>query len=316
MTPIRTPRAPRPTVAQLTALAGTIGQQLDEQLVGDFTGEERMQVLACVLGNSTTTPVGGLALGGFLETYYGAQLSPWVAKLVRLHKALAKAKLTSADQAFDLGRDCSLYAVRMRKVAPTPVTQKDDGISRLLASLRSSAGLPDEVQPIEVRMLVLTSQQEQFLILLQREFGSWTLHLRKVWLALDAQDDAEVAFRRQPLEELLEKGMPTPADLVRAASYAERFSDQLPGEAYPSRPSLASYLARDVVPVARDAKAPLGLRYGDHRDEGYVLSIREAWDTRPARLENPFTLPVGVLEYVLKQADYAYEDLVDVASTQ
>lgn len=315
MTPIRTPRAPRPTAAQLTALAGTIGQQLDEQLAGDITGEERMQVLACVIGNSTTTPVGGLALGGFLETYYGAQLSPWVAKLVLLHKALAKAKLTSAGQAFDLGRDCSLYAVRMRKVAPTPV-KKDDDISRLFASLRASIGVPDTAPPIEVRMLVLTTQQEQFLILLQREFGSWALHIRKVWLALDAKDDAEVAFRRQPLEELLEKGMPTLADLVRAAKYAERFSDQLPGEAYPSRPSLASYLARDVVPVARDAKAPLGLRYGDHRDEGYVLSIREAWDTRPARLENPFSLPVGVLEYVLKQADYAYEDLVDVASTQ
>jgi hypothetical protein len=303
-------RTARPGAAQLMALASSLTTQLDEQLAGDLAGEARMQVLANLVGNSTTTPVGGIALTGFLETYYGAQLSPWVAKLVTLHKALVKAKLTSARQAFDLGRDCSLYALRTRKVAPA--VQKNDDIGRLFASIRASAGLADTAPPPrEIRMLVLTSQQTQFIFVLHREFGSWTLHIRQLWLELDAKDDAEVDFRREPLDELLAKGMPSPADLVRAVKYAERFSDQLPGEAYPSRPGLGSYLAKDAVAIACDAKAPLGLRYGDSRDKGYVLSIREASEHRPARLAYPLALPVGTLEYVLKQAEYAYEELVD-----
>ena len=309
-------KASRITIAspeQLATLAGDITKLLDAALPGDMTGQDRMQVLSQVVGPTNTSRVGGLPLTGFLETYLGLQLAPWVPKMVQLHQALENGKHTSFEEAFDLGSDASVYGVPTRTLAPEK-RQKGDQVDKLMATLCASFGVSEDLLapgPREARMLVLTTQSELFIVVLNKSSGAWSMHIRKVWLDLTTENDCEVEFRRGPLDDQLDRPSLTPADLVCTVKYAEHFSDALPGQSYPARLPLAAYLGDDVVPFARDKKASAGLQYGDHRDNGYLLSIEEPCEYRPARLENPLSVPFGALDNVLNRLGYAYEDLVD-----
>ena len=117
------------------------------------------------------------------------------------------------------------------------------------------------------------TQNQNYLVLLARnsEHADWTIHLRRWWEPLRShagrwisQSFARGRRTTQPV---------TYRDIVKHAAEAERkFSDHLPGVTYIERPDLALY-KKTQFQLNPQSPCP-GLRYGDGRDAGYLISVK------------------------------------------
>jgi hypothetical protein len=121
------------------------------------------------------------------------------------------------------------------------------------------------------RIIVVNTQQENFLFVMSGRRTLRDLHIRQFWPDIqtvidgtgDFDDDLAGATGRNDLSLI---------DLAKLGASLMRFSDDVDGNYWPARPSLRYFTSGSLIP--RLESAGEGLRFGDFRDRGYVLSAK------------------------------------------
>jgi len=116
---------------------------------------------------------------------------------------------------------------------------------------------------VEVKAFALEGSDGNFVVLLANSGGDWSVHLRQYWESIhNFYRFANNAAQRVHSVEWA----------IEFASKVAMHSDDVPGVHSPRRPSLASFSIGNFK--VGSAAAGIGLRYGDSRDAGFVLSLR------------------------------------------
>jgi hypothetical protein len=100
------------------------------------------------------------------------------------------------------------------------------------------------------------------------------VHIRQYWNNLQEALADDDNYLGHPLSEFKNKPLSV-TQAVAFTSSLSQYSDDLPGVAYPQRPSLDTFTRGDMK-VRYDAG--IGLRYGDGRDKGFILSCQQSSD--------------------------------------
>lgn len=91
-----------------------------------------------------------------------------------------------------------------------------------------------------------------------------------------------------------------------------RYSDDLPGVQYPSRPSMDALVSSSLLAAA--SLSPSGLTYGDFRDPGYVVSMEVDYFTKLPEVKKGSRVKQGDFSQVATHLQYAANCLVRAES--
>lgn len=127
------------------------------------------------------------------------------------------------------------------------------------------------------KALVLTEQSRHYVVVLEQEYGKWSIHVRE-WFVSD-DDDEET----QKLIKILRKtnNKVQQLDIVtRLVDRRSKMRTDRKGVYYPERLGIRAYIKSNFVSGYVDHKddACSGLLCEDYRDTGYVLSFSERHD--------------------------------------
>lgn len=151
----------------------------------------------------------------------------------------------------------------------------------------------------DLKAFACQTQNINYLVVLAQRHGDWTIHLRRWWEPVASPAGEHYKERFQAIKRKTFQDV-----VVHASEAAERFSDHLPGVQYVRRPDLAMYDTSGYV-VGMPHSCP-GLRYGDMRDAGYLLSVKQT----------PFGIPKGdevLITY--RRLKYVLYDMISAIDT-
>lgn len=222
-------------------------------------------------GESGTLSV---AFEKMVGAYYATALGPRISEYLAVHTMLSERGYVSESDRLRTGMNDFLWAVPARNVESAP----DDV----------------DAEPVAALALVLETPSRCFIIVFNYDFA-WSMHIRQYWRAI--QDVPGSALHRQKTRAL------SAEELVVMSSDAVDFSDDVPGAAFLRRPSLETYLNGTLL-VGRDDSSA-GLRYGDCRDPGYIVSVKETGVVGLPTVEDGMQVPYNILAYVINFLTYA-----------
>lgn len=265
--------SPEPkTPEQLQACSAALGKLLAAQLNRDWDLLERPAILAGLFAchPDEVMSISSHDFESTLDAFIGMRAARMIEPYLKLHADLTDQGHTSADTRLEFGTDAFVWAAASRS-APA----KDLGINwaAVLGSPEGEKAFERTPDPCarQARAIVLQTQSRNFLVVLNYEYGRWhSLHVREFWPDIGPAMDANGYLLN--LDALRERRDLTVQDVVAWSTRACTYSDVLPGVNYPERPNLASLL--DGSLFAGEEEAGIGLRYGDFRDKGHVLSMR------------------------------------------
>ncbi len=220
---------------------------------------------------------------GMVSAYYGLVMLNWVEPYVALYDRLTAASYTSPEKKFEFANDAYVWACVQREVEPEKMTELEELFPEL-------AGY--EPPKHLVKVFVLETQSRNFVVVLNQCYGRWSVHIRQFWDDLAEARKSKYYF---PLADYKDRRDLTLDDVVKLAREAsDKYSDDLPGVSYPHRPMLATFLKGSLM--AGEEEAGIGLRYGDHRDRGYIVSFK--CDARRPEVDNALTCVFHDVSYV------------------
>ena len=159
---------------------------------------------------------------------------------------------------------------------------------------------------VKVKAFVLETRNGNFIIVLNSaEKDQRTLHVRRVYPEL--KDEIENDGFLDGLEDYQDRKNLNIHDVVRLAKYAEKFADDVEGNAYPARWSLKSFLQSDLVV---GLSCCMALRYGRIGDDGYVVSLTYKSRTEPV-VEGISNIGHATIEEVMMFLAIAHREIVE-----
>lgn len=292
------------TQAELAATGQRIREVLEAGLSSEWGLLERAYPLAHLFAakKSDKMDIRDHDFESVADAYYGVVMSHWVEQYVQLHATLTARGHTSEAQMFEFANDAYVWACADREVV-----EDDEEAKRLRALI---PGLADtEPSKFVVKAFVLETQSRSFLVVLNERYGCWRLHVRRFWRDIRQTRQSKGYFL---LQELAERKDLTLEDVIKLAHRAaDVYGDALPGVSYPERPLLSTFLEGTLL--AGDKGAGIGLRYGDFRDRGYVVSFDNN-EERPAvdkALMSDFYEVASVAYNIASAIDVLREDAQD-----
>lgn len=292
---------------ELALCSSKLTEVLDATLTGDGGRLAGPYAIAGLLaGGRHTGSSRSLGLESMLDAYYGTVLGPMIDQYRKLHAVLVKQKRTSDKAKYDLGRDTYVWAVRTRKSTEAP--KKDATMDKLYAALnkRFNTDMAPSAQKREVRALVLETQRQRYIVVMNHEGRQWSMHIRQFWRDIDEALANETCLNN--MDQFEDPQMLVAEDIVKLASQAADFSDDLPRVTDVQRPALSTYLEGNLW--AGDSASSVGLQYGDARDPGFIASVRALGVLDLPEAKNGCSVPYGRLVDVTARLDYALEELV------
>lgn len=155
------------------------------------------------------------------------------------------------------------------------------------------------------KAFALNTETRNYLVVLESERpGRQALHIRRYW---DLLSDLREEGGYLPLQDIAERKDLTLEDVIKLASEAaERYSDCLPDVRIPKRPSLQSFLDSSLW---EGLTSSIGLRYGDARDPGYVLTARYSAMLEAVEVRNVISSSFQEIGYVAHNLTIAMDVL-------
>lgn len=195
---------------------------------------------------TAATNIRHLKLENMFESFVGQAIHAQLPGVLELASALEKNGF-GEENALEVCNDTYIYAVAERHSA------------------------------VKVKAFVLETRNGNYIIVLNcAEREQWTMHIRRVYPTL--KDEIDNDGDLGGLEDYQGRKNLSIHDVVRLAKYAEKFADDVGGNAYPQRWSLKSFLESDLVVGMSCCTA---LRYGRLGDDGYVGSLTYRSRTEP-----------------------------------
>lgn len=288
------------TQAQLAETGRQMRALLEANLSHEWNTLERPYPLAHVFAADKRDPmdIRSHELETTVSAYYGLIISGWSDRYLALYDALKAGGHLDEASSFEFGNDAYVWACAERDITEPA----DPKLEALLVDIGFGPSAPNTHQ---ARAFVVQTQSRNFLVLLVCKFGSWSVHIRRFWTDL-AQAKAGGGYFQ--LQEYAERRDLTLEDVLRLAhTVSEEYSDCVPGVTYVKRPNLAAFLDGTLLPG--EDGAGVGLRYGDFRDAGYVVSYK-ANAERP-EVDHGLACNHGELGYVAYNIASAIDQLVD-----
>lgn len=285
-------------VDRLRALGAQLRETLEAGLDKARDCLERPLPLAYMLAAQKKDPLDARSLEfeSLIGAYLGVVVQAWIEPYLALHAALTQKGHAAADSAFLLGGDSYVWSCADHEV----VEEADPKMAAFLEEL----GHTYAPSTHKVKAFALRTQSRNYFVLLILTHGRWRLHIRRFW---DNLQEVRASKGYYLLQEFGDRQDLTLEDVVKLAQRAaEAYGDDLPGVAYPKRPLLATFLGGNLL--AGDRRAGLGLRYGDSRDLGYVVSFDN--DRTEPRVAHGPDCPYGELAHAAYVAASAYDQLV------
>lgn len=265
--------SPEPkTPEQLQACSAALGKLLASQLNRDWDLLERPAIVAGLFAchPDEAMSITSHDFASTLDAFIGMRAARMIAPYLKLHTDLTDQGYTSADNRLEFGTDAYAWAADSRSAPAKDLGIDWAAVFKLPDSVKAFERAPDPCAR-QARAIVLQTQSSSFLVVLNYEYGRWQgLHVREFWPDLGPAMAADGYLLN--LGALRERRDLTVQDVVAWSTRACVYSDVLPGVDYPERPNLASLL--DGSLFAGEEEAGIGLRYGDFRDKGHVLSMR------------------------------------------
>jgi hypothetical protein len=255
---------------EMTELALALNRLLEAGLDTKWPDLERPTPVALLywLANKDKMDVRSHDFECLCDAYVGLAVEQWVQPYLSLHAALTQQGATSQATGHNFAIDTYVWAAADRTLPEEPLGI--DGLDDLD---------DDPLSERRAKAMVLQTQSCNFLVLLNERFGRWTLHFRKFWP--DVRDALAQGNVGGSLSTVVDRKDLTVLDVVKLSSAAAEFGDDLPGVHYPRRPHLATLLNGSLL--VGDQDAGIGLRYGDMRDMGYVMSMHANGDLVEAK---------------------------------
>lgn len=266
---------PTKTPEELKAIAAKVNELLSNELSPRWDTLEKPAVLAMVVAEDAyNEDLRSLLLEDVQEEYVGIKIHEMLPKYVALFDHL-KQNGTGRAHAVDLGRDAYVYAIEEREVT-MPKAPASDFLKELFEAHEIDFDPIDTPDVVKVKVLGVDTQSKNYIVVLNHHYAKWTFHAREVFPTLES------ALEKGYLGDLdkFNKGAPiTIEDMVQYANRAAKYADDVPGNHYPERPSLQTFLTGNLVAGSEDAG--IGLRYADGRDRAYVVSTKHMTDMNP-----------------------------------
>lgn len=275
------------TREELAKLAVQLRQKLESGLTKTWALLERPYPLALMFlaDKNDKADLRSHEFESVVSAYYGVAAELWVPEYLKLHATLQAKGLNSAEQSYEFGNDAYVWAAADR-TSPEPSLGLD---------LKALLGDDYEETPRmrQAKAIVLETQSRSFLIVLNQSYDRWTVHMREFWP--DIRIEVQRSRYLSGLEAVKDRRDLTLMDVVLLSNAANRFGDDLPGVHYPHRPHLSTLLGGSLMAGAEDAG--IGLRYGDFRDRGYIMSLKTCSEGRPT-VEHGLHASYGDIAYV------------------
>lgn len=256
------------TLEELNALGTALHTQLEAGLSQDEDLLERPYPMVQMLQQRHNGKL-GLINHDFAElcdAYVGVRAQQWIQDYLGVHAQLEAQACNSALNRFEAGGSTRVWSAADRV---TPEVEIPD------PELDALTGAQDfKLPPRLTKALVLETQSRSFLILLNQQFRRWTLHIREFWP--DIRERLSSGGYLGDLTGAKDRSDLTLLDVITLSGAASQYGDDLPGVPYPVRPHLSTFLSGSLMPGERDAG--MGLRFGDNRDKGYILSLDSGGD--------------------------------------
>ena len=246
------------TVEQLT-LAKEVDQLLGSNIDPRWCVIERPQVLARYFGlnPSDNMTADSRALCSTIDAHCGQSLQRVLPAYLALHAHLVANDINEANQ-YKFANDSYIYTVADRQFDGKALDIDIPGI-------RGNSTTP----VVQAKAFVVKTQSRNYLVVLHERYLTGTVHIRRFW------DDLQESLNAPGyalMSDYADRSDLTLNDVILLATQAaEYYSDDLPGNCYPRRPSLQSFL-RGSLDVGEES-AGRGLRFGDARDLGYIASL-------------------------------------------
>lgn len=269
-----------------STLAGAAGAIARPYAIAEMVRQSRGQ-----------TATRSLDLETMLSAYYATMLGPRIAQYRDLHALLSQRGQDCAANRFCVGPDEYLWAVPLREVKPASASAQPDSI---LAEIDEMLDMlqDEDAEPAMAMALVLETRSLYFIIVFNYDCV-WSMHIRQYWRDINGPLGAGSSLHRldaaaQPL---------SAAAIVAMAGSAVDFSDDLPGATYLQRPGLKTFLEGTLWASREDSSQ--GLRYGDCRDPGYVVSVQETSVAGLPTAQDGAHVPYGLLAHAISFLDLA-----------
>lgn len=298
------------THEELALLAKGMHAQLEAGLSKSWDALERHIPLALLLQQRDLSEKGLLTYDftQLCDAYAGQRAVQWIQPYLDLHATLTALGHANAAGRYDFGCDAGVWVAADRTLPGT-----DDGID-----IDEILGIPQgmRAEPVvrnrHAKAIVLKTQSRSFLVVInENEFGRHSLHMREFWpdIRETLANDGYLGFE---LKSAKGRNDLTVLDIVKLSSVAGEYGDDLPDVSYPRRPHLSTFLAGNLM--GGDKEAGIGLRYGDSRDKGYLLSVKDAGDDMP-EVSHSLRAFLGDIDYVANNfasvIDCLREDALD-----
>ncbi len=292
--------SPMKTLAELQETGRKLRALLEADLTKEWDTLERPYALAQVFVADKRDPmdVRDHDLESMVSAYYGLLMAQCTERYLALYETLKRLGHICEDTSFEFGNDAYVWACAERDV----LEEKDPKLDALFESLGLGASEPSTHS---VRAFCVQTQSRNFLVVLVCKYDTWTVHIRRYWADI-AQEKARGHYFE--LKDYAERTDLTFEDVLRLAHVVnDKYSDCVPGVTYVKRPNLAAFLDGNLMPGTEGAGC--GLRYGDFRDAGYVVSLKGR-DER-CEVDHGMACDHGELGYIAYNIASAADQLVD-----
>jgi hypothetical protein len=242
-----------------------------------------LEDFACKWKDSKGSPISG-DIQDALEDYCGRRCAGLIPLFLKLHKRLMK----EAGEVVNMDAEAkALLAENSYERTALPLLDFKEFSPSNEATLRlfKEKGWKHTPSVLLRKALILTEQSRHYVIVLEKEFGKWSIHVRE-WFA--SRDDSD---ETTSLIDLLRKTNDKAKQLDIVAKLVEQRDNartDREGVLYPERLGIRAYINSNFVSgyVHHAKDACSGLLHGDYRDKGYVLSYRETYGPQIAKCQD------------------------------
>lgn len=283
-------------LSDLFALSASAGAALSAAASPAHTSLTMPALIANVARNTVKQGNGKFLLEQAVGVTLASEVLEQIPRYVQLHAALvAGGNDMKHWRTWNNGSMCFVADIDGVPDAFPDLANPEDFVDEMLDRMAAEDADPRGSPSMCVKVMAFRSPPYNYLVIMNRRYGQWSVHLRRYWDRLDDQLACELA-------QYTDSGIP----LEKAIEYAEVL---LKYASLPRRPDLKIFTEGNFQ--AGHKFAGIGLRSQDYGDAGYILSCKQASGEAQSPVRHWTHNALSATDYILDNLKYAASSVLD-----
>ena len=225
-----------------------------------------------------------------------SQVIEQIPRYLQLHAALvAGGNDMNHWRTWNNGSMCFVVDVDGEPDVFPDLANQDDFVDDMLVRMAAEDADPRGSPSMSVKVMAFRSPPYNYLVIMNRRYGQWSVHFRRYWDRIDDQLASE-------LEQYADSGIP----LDKAVEYAEVLLNYA---SFPRRPEISIFIEGNFQ--AGHKFAGIGLRSQDYGDAGYILSCKQSSGEVQSSVRHWTHNALSTTEYILTNLSCAANSILD-----